>query len=311
MGKIGKLIFGPEKGKVEDLRAKYGAPPSQFMTLPNGHRIHYRDEGDADAPTMILVHGHSEDLHTWATITRSLVEKFRVIRFDLRRHGLTGPAPDGQYTIESYASDLSKVVEHLEIENFVLIGHSMGGRISVKFAMENQEKVSRLVLLAPSGAPREQPGSPPLALRLMRNPLGRFLVKRMWSRKMAGDSLIDMVFDGSLITDEEIDRMWDFSMYPGSMEAMFREFSVDWEDFDPEEIGGVTTSTLLIWGEEDTVCPIDMGEWYDSKLPNSSFLRLPGIGHKPHFECPENCLEGVSSWMAQAMGGNLQGENAP
>ena len=49
-----------------------------------------------------------------------------------------------------------------------------------------------------------------MALKLMKNPLGRALIRRLWSRKMAKDSLMDMVFDGSSITDKEIDRMWDF-----------------------------------------------------------------------------------------------------
>ena len=47
-------------------------------------------------------------------------------------------------------------------------------------------------------------------MKLMKNPLGRFLIRRMWSRKMAKDTLIDMVHDGSLVTDEEVDRMWEF-----------------------------------------------------------------------------------------------------
>jgi len=299
MGLIRSLIFGPGKSDVEILRAKYGSPPSQFMTLANGAQIHLRDEGNSNAPAMVLLHGHSEDLHTWNPLMQRLVEDFRVVRFDLRRHGLTGPAPDNEYTIESYVSDLSMVIEHLGIDNFVLVGHSMGGRISVKFTMENREKVNRLVLLAASGPPREETDSQPMALRLMRNPLGRTLVKRIWSRNMAKNSLMDMVFDGSLITDAEIDRMWDFSMYPGCMDAMFREYATTWKDFEPEEVEKITTNTLLIWGEEDTVCPINMGEWYNSQLPNSTFLKLPKIGHNPQLECPDSCLDGISSWMTR------------
>ena len=56
-----------------------------------------------------------------------LVEDYRVIRFDLRRHGLTGPALDNQYEIESYVSDLSLVIEHLGINSCDLVGHSHGG----------------------------------------------------------------------------------------------------------------------------------------------------------------------------------------
>ena len=294
---IRSLLFGQETGDVEGLIAKYGSPPSQFITLSSGAIVHLRDEGDSEAPPIVLVHGHSEDLHTWNQLAKHLVESFRVIRFDLRRHGLTGPATDNEYRIENYVSDLSMVIEHLGIDRFILVGHSMGGRISVKYTMGNPERVSSLILISASGAPRKENTPQPMALRLMRNPLGRFLVKRIWSRNMAKKSLVDMVFDESSITDEEIDRMWELSKYPGSMDAMFREFAETWGDFNPSEMGGITTNTLLIWGEGDTICPESMGEWYDSHLPNSTMVRLPNIGHNPHFECPGRCFGEISSWM--------------
>ena len=294
---IRSLLFGQETGDIEGLIAKYGSPPSQFITLSSGAIVHLRDEGDSEAPPIVLVHGHSEDLHTWNQLAKHLVESFRVIRFDLRRHGLTGPATDNEYRIENYVSDLSMVIEHLGIDRFILVGHSMGGRISVKYTMGNPGRVSSLILISASGAPRKENTPQPMALRLMRNPLGRFLVKRIWSRNMAKNSLIDMVFDESSITDEEIDRMWELSKYPGSMDAMFREFAETWGDFNPSEMGGITTNTLLIWGEGDTICPESMGEWYDSHLPNSTMVRLPNIGHNPHFECPGRCFDEISSWM--------------
>ena len=297
MGRIRTLLLGNKEEDVEVLKGKYGTHPSEFIALPNGVNLHVRDEGNPESPVIIFLHGHTEDLHTWNIMAKKLVENFRVIRFDLRRHGLTGPAQDNEYKLESYVSDLSLLIQHFELDNFVLIGHSMGGRISTKYTIENPEKVNGLVLLSASGVPREEKTSPPMALRMMKNPFGRALIRRVWSRKMAKDSLMDMVFDSSSITEEEVDRMWDFSRYPGSMNAMFREFAKPWEDFKPIEIEGISTNTLLIWGEEDTICPISMGEWYDSQLPTSKLVRLQNIGHNPQFECPDKCLEEIATWL--------------
>ena len=297
MGAIRALIFGPDRGDVGELKAKYGSPPSQFIRLSNGVNVHLRDEGDPDAPPIVLVHGHTEDLHTWNHIVKNLVESFRVIRFDLRRHGLTGPAPDNDYRIENYVSDLSMVVDHIGIDRFVLVGHSMGGRISARYTLEKPERVNNLVLVSASGAPAKEDRSPPMALRAMKNPFGRFLIRRIWSRSMAKKSLEDMVFDGSSITDEEIDRMWDFSIYPGNMDAMFQEFRETWDALDPADIKEIATNTLLIWGKEDSICPESMGIWYDSHLPNSTMVVIPNIGHNPHFECPDRCSDEISSWL--------------
>ncbi|MGB1802462.1 MAG: alpha/beta fold hydrolase, partial [Candidatus Thalassarchaeaceae archaeon] len=77
---------------------------------------------------------------------------------------------------------------------------------------------------------------------------------------------------------------------------MFKEFGMSWDDFTSTEIEKMTTKTLIIWGEEDTICPVDMGVWYNSHLPNSTFIKLPEIGHNPHFECPEKCIEALFTW---------------
>ena len=300
MGGVRSLLFGPTWEDVDVLKDTYGTPPSKFITLPNGETIHLRDEGEKGAPPLVLVHGHSEDLHTWVGLVERLVENHRVIRYDLRRHGLTGPASDDEYSIERYVADLDMVVDHFALERFVLVGHSMGGRISVRYAMDHQERVSHLILLSASGAPQEQHTKPPLALRLMKNPLGRFMIKRMWSRKMAKKSLQDMVHDDSTITVEEVDRMWAFSRYPGSMDAMFREFADTWADFTPEEIKGMSTRTLLMWGAEDSICPVRMGEFYHEHLQHSDLLVVPDIGHLPQVECPERCVAEMSRWMGSA-----------
>lgn len=299
MGAISSIFFGPGKGDVGHLKEKYGQSPSQFIELSNGNRIHFRDEGDSKAPTIVLVHGHSEDLHTWHQFVEHLAVNFRVIRFDLRRHGLTGPSMDNEYGIDHYVSDLSDLIELLGVSSVFLIGHSMGGRISIKYTLANQDRVKGLVLISASGAPRDQKGSRPLALRMMGSRIGRFLIKRIWSRNMARRSLEDMVFDKSSISDKEVDRMWDLSRYPGNMDAMFREFTDSWADFNPAEVRAISTDTLLIWGEEDTVCPLSMGVWYDSLIPNATLVRLPKVGHNPQFECPGECLEEISSWMAR------------
>ena len=134
----------PGEGDVGRLKEKYGKSPSQFIELSNGNSIHFRDEGDPKAPTIVLVHGHSEDLHTWHQFVEHLVNNFRVIRFDLRRHGLTGPSMDNEYGIDHYVSDLSELIELLGVSSVVLIGHSMGGRISIKYTLANQDRVKGL-----------------------------------------------------------------------------------------------------------------------------------------------------------------------
>ena len=126
MGGVKSLLFGPTWEDVDVLNQTYGAPPSQFITLPNGERsiseTRVRRERShlfsCMATARICTHG----IALWSVWLRNSESSG-----DLRRHGLTGPASDDGYSIERYVADLAMVVDHLGLERFVLLGHSWGG----------------------------------------------------------------------------------------------------------------------------------------------------------------------------------------
>ena len=91
--------------------AKYGAPPSRFVSLRPGLTVHYRDEGPRDAPVVMLLHGSNADLHTWDAWTADLVRDHRVIRFDQIGHGLTGADPAGDYAPQTFAEDVGRMAD--------------------------------------------------------------------------------------------------------------------------------------------------------------------------------------------------------
>ena len=79
---------------------------------------------------------------------------------------------------------------------------------------------------------------------------------------------------------------------------------------DPQVFEKIKSNTLLIWGEEDTISPVDMGAWYNSHIPNSKFIRLPEVGHNPHFESPDVCQDEITSWLENHLM-NQRGTNNP
>src|SRR5260221_10379668 len=82
----------------EVLVAKYGQPPSKIIRLPNGAQVHYRDQGPAGAPVLLLLHGSSSSLHTWEPWVERLRDALRIVTLDLPGHGLTGPVPGDDYS---------------------------------------------------------------------------------------------------------------------------------------------------------------------------------------------------------------------
>ena len=110
-----------------------------MVEIGDGRLVHLRDEGPRDAPVIVLLHGSNADLHTWQPWVDALSDDYRVIRFDQRGHGLTGPAGDGDYTLTAFGADIDAVTAALGVERFVLAGNSMGGAIAMGYAIANPE----------------------------------------------------------------------------------------------------------------------------------------------------------------------------
>ena len=115
---------------------------------------------------IVLLHGSNADLKTWQPWAENLREDFRVIRYDQRGHGLTGPAPDGGYSRDAFVDDLDLIADALDLDRFVLAGNSMGGSIAMGYAIEHPERLAGLVLVNASGAPIRREGGGNLAFTL-------------------------------------------------------------------------------------------------------------------------------------------------
>ncbi len=155
---VGLLVIGflllrtPDTGSAQ-MRAKYGAPPSQFVQIGEGVTVHLRDEGPRDAPAIVLLHGSNADLHTWEPWVQALKDRYRVIRFDQVGHGLTGPDPREDYSRDNYVADILEVADTLGLKQFVLGGNSMGAKHALAFAVAHPGRVTGLVLVDGSGGP--------------------------------------------------------------------------------------------------------------------------------------------------------------
>ena len=114
----------------------------------NGLRLHYLDYGGpADRPVMLCVHGGAANGHWYDYVAPSFVADYRVLAIDLRGHGDSQWTDPPAYAYEDYASDLSQVVERLDLRDFVLVGHSMGGAVSLTYAANYPGRVSKLVIV--------------------------------------------------------------------------------------------------------------------------------------------------------------------
>ena len=135
----------------EELEAKYATGSSQFLDLPDGARIHFRDEGRPDNPAIVLLHGFNGSLFNFERLVPLLAKDFRLISIDLPGFGLTGAIPSANYTTESFMDTVTSLTNQLGIEKFLIAGNSMGGGVAWRYTLEHPTKVEGLILLASSG----------------------------------------------------------------------------------------------------------------------------------------------------------------
>jgi pimeloyl-ACP methyl ester carboxylesterase len=110
-------------------------------------RMHYLDWGNPDAPDLILVHGGQDHAHNWDWVARELRKDWHILTPDLRGHGDSAWPSDGNYAISAYVYDLAQLVLQRGKRPVSVVGHSLGGVISTRYAALYPDAVRRLVTI--------------------------------------------------------------------------------------------------------------------------------------------------------------------
>jgi pimeloyl-ACP methyl ester carboxylesterase len=124
----------------------------------HGMNFHYLEWGDAAKPTVLMLHGASQQAHSWDFVSLGLSQEYHVLVLDQRGHGDTDWATDGDYSLEAQQRDIDGFVQGQGLDSFTLIGHSMGGRNSYVWASRHPGTLKALVIVdtGPLTTPRGQ-----------------------------------------------------------------------------------------------------------------------------------------------------------
>jgi len=277
---------------VSALQAQWAPSPSQFITV-RGMQVHLRDEGSREDPVpIVLLHGTGASLHTWEGWTRELTRERRVIRFDLPGFGLTGPSPDGVYTVESYIDTVLAVADTLGVQRFVLAGNSLGGYVAWATAVLHPERVERLILVDAAGYPFESQ-SVPLAFRIARTPLLNVLMRDVLPRGVVERSLRDVYGDPTRVMPELVDRYFDLTTRAGNRAALVARFDQTKPGSLATRVREIQVPTLILWGGKDRLIPLENGARFARDIEGSQLVVFDTLGHVPHEEDPARTIAAV------------------
>lgn len=280
------------------LVAKYGQAPSQFVDLPSGAHVHYRDQGQPNGMPLVLLHGSNASLHTWEPWVKQLADQFRVISVDLPAHGLTGPVPGDDYSQAGMANFVDEFTRRLKVERFALAGNSMGGGIAARFAIEHPERLTHLILVDAAGLPTKTPQDPGLGFRIARTPVLQNLLLYVSPRRLFEDGLKKAIVDDAIVTSEMVDRYWELNRRAGTRAATLKRFQTPSDDYIEQNVAKIATPTLILWGELDTLVPRDVGDAYNNAIKGSKLIVYKNVGHIPMEEVPDQSARAVREFLS-------------
>lgn len=282
---------------VEALTARWATEPSQFVDI-DGLRVHVRDEGPRDDPRpIVLLHGTSASLHTWDGWAAGLKGSHRVIRLDLPGFGLTGPTPDGNYTMPRYVAFTRKVLDHFGLQRCVLVGNSFGGWIAWQTAFAESSRVELLVLVDSAGY-KLQSESVPIAFKVARIPVLNRLVQVLLPRAMVASSLRDVYGHPDRVTPELVDRYYDLATRAGNRRALVERFAQAEPGKYVERLTVLRQPTLILWGGRDRLIPRAYGQAFQHHIPDSQMVTFDDLGHVPQEEDPARTLAAFQQFLA-------------
>ena len=281
---------------AEVLEAKYTTPASRFLNV-DGVRIHYRDEGSGSP--LLLIHANFGSLLSWDDAAQLLALKHRVLRFDLTGHGLTGPDPSGDYSLERTVQLTERFVDALELTRFSIVGTSIGGTVAMHYTAKHPERVEKLILLNPGaleGRSVQRSGG--------RLPRVANILEYITPRAMASYMLKSRFGDPGRVDDKLIDQWYDMWLREGQRAAILARLRA----YSSADLGKVTAAitapVLILWGERDPQTPVEQAQELRKLLVNSPDVRIityPGVGHMAAEEAGRDIARDIDVY--------LEGEN--
>src|SRR4051794_16238792 len=257
----------------------------------HGHRVSYRTAGSG--PALLLLHGIANSSETWERAASLLGERFTLIAPDLLGHGESA-TPRGDYSLGAHASAARDVANALGHERVTVVGHSRGGGVAMQFAYQFPERCERLVLVSSGGLGREVH----LLLRAAALPGADYVLPLLSSRHVlrVGRGVGAVLGRVRLRPSGDVDalaRGWASLDSQGSRQAFLHTVRAAIEPTGQRVNAGdrlylaAALPTLIVWGERDSIIPLQHGRAAHAAMPGSRFVVFPGAGHMPHVDEPE------------------------
>jgi pimeloyl-ACP methyl ester carboxylesterase len=247
-------------------------------------------------PAIVLIHGFGAALDWWDSVTPTLATDHRVVSVDLIGHGGT-TAPISDYAIERQAALVAEILDKLEINQAIIIGHSMGGDVATAFVEAHPDRVDRLVLISCPPAATERYN---VVTALYLTPVVGELLSHFRNNQAVRWGLGQAFAPGFSVPGNFLDdvRQVPYAAFRAAHNesmAFRRAKAID------SRLAAIrpVPQVLVIIGSLDALVPPDTVERF-RQIPGARVVTLADVGHSPMVEAPERTLELIRSFLSNA-----------
>ena len=245
--------------------------------------LRYHEAGDG--PPLVLLHGSGPGVTGWRNFRGNLgvfAEHFRCLILEFPGFGVSDDF--GGHPMLTAQQSVGTFVDALGLERVDVIGNSMGGGVGINFAIKQPDRIRRLITIGGIGTTIFSPG-PGEGIKLLQE------FTEEPTRQRLVDWLHSMVYDPALVTEQLIEERWALATDPETLAAARRMYGKEVfaqyakmaaaSDAPPPwaMMHKVTAPTLLTWGRDDRVSPMDMALIPMRTIPNAEFHTFPNCGH--------------------------------
>ena len=270
-----------------------GAAPADRNVTVNGLNIHYLDWGSPEKPPLILLHGIARTAHTFDHIAPHFAATRHVIAVDMRGHGDSAWDPQGSYVVEDYVKDVAALIAQLKWRDIVLWGNSTGGRVAQMIAGQSPALVTA-VIVEDVGPERPREVSNRRADRMAKEADG-------WAT--ADDMLVQVKKENPRTPEPVLKELVRYgSKTRADGRIVWKRDPAILNGFVPTELWAtvrkIKAPVIYILGGASNIVPAQTQMDIRRELPQAEIVMMPGLGHYPSDEQPEEFLAIVDRFLA-------------
>lgn len=278
-----------------EIMANKGLNNEELMSVKyidiDGEKIAYREAGIENEKVLVLVHGFLGSSYDFSQIIPDLSKDYHVVATDLIPFGFSSKNTDILLSKENISEYLFKSLKEIGVDDFFLIGHSMGGEVAINLLLNHPEEVERLILIDSAGYNENNQSTP------KNQYLASLYLKIGFQNYPLQNLLFNLAFyDTSVVSKEDFQGSY-YLVYNLPSEALYK-FNIDDDGGEiKEKIKNIKVPTLIIWGENDEIIPVEYAYKFNEDIEESELIIFSECGHIPYVEKREETLAAIYEFL--------------